>query len=153
MNQKDGVFSTVCSVLGQDSFSERVSLTAEQRKEVISSVTDQMVNEEIEMKEESRVKHDSQAKMTKYVNGLVSNWLNKDKRLNGNTKYEAKNPGSRAGSKDPIVVELKKLRKQLTKPEAIAQVDAQIAEQIALSKPTVEINADLIPESLKHLVG
>lgn len=32
-----------------------------------------------------------------YVSGLTSNWLRKDKRLNGNTTYSPRRPGSRTG--------------------------------------------------------
>ena len=91
-----------------------------------------------------------------YCNGLISNWTKKDKRLNGDVKYTIKNPGSRAGQGDEKVKELRKLLKQVIGTEAESEVkaalDDRVAEVKATKTPSVTINADAIPEHLRHLV-
>lgn len=157
MNQKEAVFSAVCQVTGQDSFDSAIELTKDQRAEVISIVAEGFANGEVEMKDEARKKHDTEAKLRTYTNGLVSNWLRKDKRLNGGVKYEIKNKGSRAGSGDKVIRELKKLRSTLTDEAQIAAVDAEIEKRLATVKAekakSVEIDTSLIPQDLLDLVG
>lgn len=114
-------------------------------------------NGTVELSAEAAAKYDTEAKLKSYTQGLVSNWLRKDVRLNGGSKYETKNPGSRAGSGDDTVKALRALRSTLTNADQIAEVEMEIAARIAAFKasktPKVEINAELIPENLRHLVG
>ena len=94
------------------------------------------------------------SELNKYISGLISNWLKKDKRLNGNTKYQPQNPGSRAGQGDEQVKELRKLLKITRGTDAEAEVkkalDARVAEIKAAKRP--EIDASALPEHLRHLV-
>lgn len=87
-----------------------------------------------------------------YVSGLQSNWIRKDTRLNGDTKYVAKNPGSRQGSGDAQVKAMKALLTTLTSDEDKAEVqqaiDARLAE-IEATKPKASIDFNALPESLK----
>jgi hypothetical protein len=99
---------------------------------------------------EAKVQDDSE--LNKYIGGLINNWLRKAKELNNGEKYEAQNPGSRAGSGDPQVRELKKLLAKVKGTTHEAKVQAAIAERLEEIKPKVEINTDLIPESLQGLV-
>jgi hypothetical protein len=155
ISQKEAVFGAVTEVLG--SFSGTVNLTTEQRKEVIGIVVAGFMNGSVELSSEAASKYDNEAKLKQYANGLVSNWLRKDKRLNGGSKYITKNPGSRAGSTDDTLKALQALRKSLTDPEQIKEVEFEIAQRTAAIKasklPKIEINTNLIPESLRHLVG
>ena len=155
MTQKEAVFSAVSEVLG--SFSGSAELSTEQRKEVINSIMSGFTSGSVELSSEAASKYDTDAKLKSYTQGLVSNWLRKDPRLNGGNKYEAKNPGSRTGSGDDTVKALRALRTTLTDAEQIAEVENEIATRVAAFKaskqPKVQINADLIPESLRHLVN
>ena len=156
MNQKEGTFNAVCSVTGQDSFDAAVELTSEQRAQVIEMVTQGFINGDIEMSDGAKAKYSEESKMKTYCNGLVSNWLRKDKRLNGGIKHQIKNPGSRAGSGDPVIKELKKLLEVCgeDKQEAVQhEIDKRLATLKAEKAKTVEINMDLIPDDLKDLVG
>ena len=157
MNQKEAVFSAVCSTLGQDSFDSAVELTSEQRAQVIEMVAEGFAAGEVEMSDEARAKHDTESKLKTYTNGLVSNWLRKDKRLNGGVKHTIKNPGSRAGSGDKVVKELKKLRSTLTNDSQIAAVDFEIEKRLTAIKAekakSIEIDTSLIPEDLLDLVN
>lgn len=157
LNQRSAVFNAVCEVLGTDSFDGAVELSKEDRKSVIAIVANGFFNGEVELSQSAAEKYDTVEKLKTYTNGLVSNWLRKDTRLNGGTKYEAKNPGSRAGSGDSVIRELKKLRSTLTDPSQIATVDAEIEKRMATiaaeKTKKVTINPDLLPEDLRSLVS
>jgi hypothetical protein len=134
MNQKEGVFNAVCSIFNQESFDGPVELSKEQRANVIAIVTEGLSNGTIDMTDAAREKYSDESKMKGYTNGLVSNWLRKDKRLNGGVKHQIQNPGSRAGSGDKVIKELKKLRSTLTEEDQIAAVDAEIDKRLATLK-------------------
>lgn len=92
-----------------------------------------------------------------YVSGLQSNWLRKDKRLNGNVSYVAKNPGSRVGSSDPSLKAMRALLSTLTteaeKAEVQGYIDTKVAEiqaTKAIKKVSIDINA--LPAELRSKV-
>jgi hypothetical protein len=157
ISQKEAVFNAVCSVVGQDSFDEAVSLTKEQRSEVINIVAEGLQQGEVNFSEQAQAKHDTFEKVQKYTNGLLTNWLNKDLRLNGNIPHQIKNPGSRAGSGDSVLRELRKLRSTITDAQQQAAVDIEIDKRLAQIQAEkakkVEIDMDLIPEELRALVN
>jgi hypothetical protein len=157
LNQKEAVFNAVSSVLGQDSFDQACELTKEQRATVIEMVAEGFANGEVEMSDAARAKYSEHSKLKTYTNGLVSNWLRKDKRLNGGVKHTIQNPGSRAGSGDKVIKELKKLRSTLTEQEQIEAVDAEIEKRLASIKAekakNVEIDTSLIPDDLLDLIS
>ena len=88
-----------------------------------------------------------------YVSGLQSNWLRKDKRLNGGIAYVAKNPGSRAGSGDPQLKAMRGLLASLTDPTERAEVqryiDQRVAELSKAKQPEIDVNS--LPAELAHL--
>ena len=92
--------------------------------------------------------------LTKYVSGLLDNWVRKDKDFNNGEAYETKNPGSRAGSGDEQVREMKKLLKTINDESTKAKVQEAIDARLAEIKPesVVTINTEALPESLRHLV-
>jgi len=157
LNQKTAVFNAVCSVLEQESFDEAIELSKEDRATVIEMVTEGFAAHEVELSDGARAKYDTPAKLKTYTNGLVSNWVRKDKRLNGNVQHTIKNPGSRAGSGDKVVRELKKLRSTFTEQNQIDAVDIEIEKRMAVIKAEkakdVEIDFSLIPDDLKDLLG
>jgi len=157
LNQKNAVFAAICSVTDQESFDSAVELTKEDRASVIEIVAEGFANGEVELKDESRAKYDTDAKLKTYTNSLVSNWVRKDKRLNGGVQHAIKNPGSRAGSGDSVIRELKKLRSTFTEQDQIDAVDTEIEKRMATIKAEkakdVEIDMSLIPEDLRALLG
>lgn len=157
LNQRTAVFNATCSVLEQDSFDEAVQPTKEQRAAIIEIVAEGFTNGEVELSDTARAKYDTPAKIKTYTNGLVSNWHRKDLKLNGNVKHTIKNPGSRAGSGDKVVRELKKLKSTFTEQDQIAACDAEIEKRMAVIKAekakNVEIDMSLIPEDLQALLG
>lgn len=97
----------------------------------------------------------SDKELSDYIPGLVSNWLRKDKRLNGGVKYEPTNPGSRAGSGDAQVKAMRALLATKTDPSERAEIQGYIDARVAILKPSkskVELVVDDLPEELKRLV-
>jgi hypothetical protein len=84
-----------------------------------------------------------------YVSGLQSNWIRKDKRLNGDVKYIAKNPGSRAGSGDAQLKAMRALLSTLSSPEDKAEVqsanDSRVMEVKATKVKNVTIDYSVLP--------
>lgn len=156
MKQNDAVFQAVCTVLETDEFNGVVELSKEERDTVISMVTEGILSGKVDFSAEARSKYDTPQRVKMYTTGMVSNHLRKDKRLNGGSKYEIKNPGSRAGSTDDQLKALKALRSTISDSEQLSQIDEAIATrqaEIAASKQkAVAINVEAIPEHLRHLV-
>jgi len=92
------------------------------------------------------------ADLIKYIPGLVNNHVRKDLRLNGGTKYETKNPGSRAGSGDEALKAMRLLLSMTEDVDAKAAIQSEIDKRLGELKPKAVINVDVLPESLRHLV-
>lgn len=92
--------------------------------------------------------------LSKYVSGLLDNWIRKNPEFNSGSKYETKNPGSRTGSQDEQVKAMRQLLKTVSDPTIKAEIQSAINERISEIKPaqTVTINVDALPEHLRHLV-
>ena len=121
--------------------------TKEQRAQINQILFQGFKSETIELE---RQFNDSDLKG--YVSGLQSNWLRKDKRLNGGVSYVAQNPGSRAGSSDPSLKAMRALLSTLTTEEEKAEVqgyiDARVAEINASKKKSVSIDFTALPADL-----
>jgi hypothetical protein len=155
MKQNDAVFQAVCSVLNVDGFDGAVELTKDQRESVVMMVAEGIIGGKVDFSAEARAKHDTPAKIKSYTVGMVSNHLRKDKRLNGDVKYEIKNPGSRA-KKDEMITALKLLQAQYDNgSDPWHEIEAAIADREtqlnAAKKPAVTINIEALPEALRHL--
>lgn len=157
MSQKEAVFSAVTSVLAENNISVSEGtdvstlMTRELRSQVNQVLFEGFRNGSVEL---DREYNDSDLKA--YVSGLQSNWLRKDKRLNGGAAYAAKNPGSRLGSSDP---QLKAMRALLTtdisaeeKAEVQGYIAARISEIQASKVKKVTIDTSALPAALQSLV-
>lgn len=150
MSQKEAVFQAVVNVKGHSDFSSTpVEMSREERAVVNQILVEGFKSGSVELDREY-----SESELKAYVSGLQSNWLRKDKRLNGGVAYVAKNPGSRAGSGDAQLKALRALRSTLTEATEIAEVDGYIAvrqsEIAATSTATkkVEIDVSKLPPEL-----
>ena len=145
MSQKEAVFRAVTVVTGFNG-DGICAPTREQRAMINTILFEGFRKGEIELEREF-----TDQELKAYVSGLQSNWLRKDKRLNGGIKYEAKNPGSRAGVGDPQLKAMRALLAGLTDPAQRAEVqryiDARVAELAAISAPQVDLSA--LPEALR----
>jgi hypothetical protein len=158
MSQRESVFQAVLFVMNlKPDHKGFVKPTSEERKQIISLVAADLAEGRAEFSDEAKAKYDTLEKIKGYTNGMVSNWLRKDPRLNETGgKYETKNPGSRAGQGDEQLKNLKALQSMVTDPEQKKAVQAKIDErqaEVAKSKAkTVTIDINQIPEELRHLV-
>lgn len=93
--------------------------------------------------------------MKEYWRGALSNHLRRDPRLNGGT--ERKDLGEvKQGPRDPQLKALRALLEQTVTDEDKADVQAAIDSRLAEVKPaksTYEIDVDILPDHLKHLVS
>lgn len=161
VNQKQGVYDAVVAYCEEHNihFEDgiKVEFTKEQRSAVVEMVTQALIAGEIEFSDSAKAKHDTEAKKRTYCNGLVSNWLRKDTRLNGDTVYQIKNPGSRAGQGDEQLKNLKLLLKTIDddaqKEKVQEAIDTRVEELKAEKLGKVEINYDAIPDTLKEALG
>lgn len=144
MSQKEAVFQAVTNVTGHTDGA--VVISKEQRAQVNAILFEGFRSGSIELDREY-----TDSDLKSYVSGLQSNWLRKDKRLNGGTQYVAKNPGSRAGSSDASLKAMRALMSTLTtdedKAEVQAHIDARIAE-IATTKQAKTVDFSALPADL-----
>ena len=146
MTQKEAVFVAICNVTNH-SGDGAVVISKEQRAQVNMILFEGFKAGTIEMDTE---KSDSDLKG--YVSGLQSNWIRKDKRLNGGVQYSAKNPGSRAGSADPALKAMRTLLSTLSTPEEKAEVQAYIdsrVSELAIAKQATIVDFSALPADLQ----
>jgi hypothetical protein len=160
MKQKEAVYLAITQVLAlanidfEDGMDVKPLLTKELRAQVngilFESFKAGKVDYAGELPDDSGLKE--------YISGLTSNWVRKDTRFNGNTKYMPKNPGSRAGQGDEQLKNLKLYLATKTDPADRAEVqkyiDARIAELAAAKAKTIPtFNVSMLPEVLRSKFG
>lgn len=144
MTQGEAVFQAVISTMGeQDGAYEPSKAQLEAINETVLGFFTSGAT--------SHSKNPTVPQLKKYIPGLVNNWLRKDGRLNGGTKYVAKNPGSRSGSGDEAVRAMRTLLAMTPDAEAKATIQQEIDKRVAELKPKVELDFSKLPESLRHL--
>lgn len=145
MTQKEAVFQAICNVTGHKGEGQ-VVISKEQRGQVNAILFEGFRAGQIELDREY-----TDSDLKSYVSGLQSNWLRKDKRLNGGVAYTAKNPGSRAGSTDPQLKAMRALLSTLTdeteRAEVQGYIDARVAE-IQYSKQAKSVDFSALPADL-----
>ena len=156
-SQKEAVYNAVTSVLSENgiNFSEATDISSlmnrEYRAQVNSILFEGFRSSSIELDREF-----TDTELKAYVSGLQSNWLRKDKRLNGNISYVAKNPGSRVGSGDAQIKAMRALMTSLSSEEDKAEVqqaiDARLTEIASSKVKKTQINAEVLPSALKRFV-
>lgn len=146
MNQRDGVYSAVVKVVGE--VDGAIALTKDQKEQVYALISAGFKSGSIEFKGGCP----DDAKLAKYIPGLVNNWVRKDTRLNGDVKYTAKRPGSRAGSGDESLKAMKALLAMTPDEDAKRTIQAAITQRQAELKPKATINTDALPPALRKFV-
>ena len=152
-SQKEGVFNAIEAFMIENNkefeVGAKCTLSTEDRKTVIGMLVSATHANELEVKSKK-----AQADLNAYWNGTVSNWLRKDTRLNGGSKYVTKNPGSRSSD-----AQLKNLKLLLIKVKGsehesdVVEAITKRTEEIAVEKnKAVEIDTSFLPDSLKNLV-
>ena len=164
MNQHEAVIAATKEILGSrfEAGMDVKEIASKADKQAVTAVVVKMFQAgTASMSDEAKTKYSDAKELIGYTAGLVTNWWNKSKELNGGVKYEAKNPGVRAGSNDEQVKELKNLKVRL---EAVGNVEgaAKVAEAITkrvaelkletTSKKLPEVDLSKIPEHLRDLI-
>jgi len=147
MTQGEAVFTAVSEVMGeQDGKFEPSKAQLESIHELVFSF--------FKTGATSHSKNPSDDQLKKYIPGLVNNWLRKDLRLNGGSKYQAKRPGSRSGTGDESVKAMRTLLSMTTDSSAKlaiqTEIDKRVAELKSANAPTIDVSK--LPESLRHLI-
>ena len=164
VNQRTATVNTILSVMAEngvdyelggevrakDIFDQNPSF----KKQVHEILFQAFRAKEVIYRPEFQIKVNDDSELKKYISGLTNNWLRKARELNSGEAYVPANPGSRAGSGDAQVRELKKLLKKVKGTAHEDKVQAAITARIAEIKPeaTITINTDLIPADLQDLV-
>lgn len=154
--QKEAVFNAVTNVLAEAGISINEGedfgphLTRELRAQVTGVLAEGFNNGTISLDKT----FEDEAALRTYCSGVTSNWLRKDKRLNGGVKYIAKNPGSRVGSGDASLKAMRLLLSTVSsdsdRVEIQAAIDARVSEIKVSRRPAAVIDADALPESLRR---
>jgi hypothetical protein len=146
MNQKDAVYQAVMNVVGNQDGA--YVLSKDEKANVCQIIVEGFKLGRIELEKEFDEKQ-----IKAYVPGLVSNWLRKDKRLNGGTKHVIKNPGSRFGSTDKQLKALKALYNSESDDDKRAEIQTFIdrrTSELSAEKPrTVTVNLADLPAELQ----
>jgi hypothetical protein len=156
-NQKEAVYNAVQSVLKDhkvrvsDGQNVATVMTRDMRAQVNAILIAGFKKGEIKLETD----FDSESDLKSYVSGLQSNWLRKDKRLNGGESYTPKNPGIRTGSSDPAIREMRKLLESVTnkadRDEIQQAIEDRLGELEGAKKPKVDIS--VLPQRLHRLAG
>ncbi len=149
-NQKEGTFAVVCAVL--EKFGQKftqgtnylTSLTKPMKEEIVTRLVAEFNAGNIPLTRPQGDKLDS------YCVGLLNNWLRKDSRLNGGTKYVGQ-----VGNSDPAIREARKLLDsgKITDPAIRAKIESTIEKLVAEKKPKQEIDVSKLPEELRKFVA
>jgi len=153
-SQKEIVVETVQSFYGKD-FKNGMKHSTDNKKKIVDQLIEKFEKGELTIKSE-------QENLRNYMVGLLNNHIRKAKELNGDVKYEAANPGSRAGQSNPAIKATRQLYKKFKEEKGEddastikvkSTLDKMVAEHKAKSKPEAEINEDDLPEELRGMVG
>lgn len=156
VNQKQAVYAAITSVLAEEGihFEDGMDISGVMTRELRAQVN-QILFEGFKSGSIELDREFTDSELKGYVSGLQSNWIRKDTRFNGGTKYVAKNPGSRAGVGDPQLKAMKALLATLTKPEDRSEVEAEIAKRVAeieAAKPKVTVDFSKLPAALTKFI-
>lgn len=132
--QREAVFTAITKVTGKSEFSVAFEPSKEQRQAIQAMLAEGFKAGTIELADtpSNQEKLADKAKLNAYISGLISNWVRKDDRLNGGTKYVPENPGSRAGQGDEQLKTLRALKIQLI--EAGQQAKAELVEAAIIKR-------------------
>jgi len=167
-NQREATVQAITSVLENSGVSfnpgEDVKsvITSDHKKKVREILITGLKDGSITSSTEFAGKMTSDVDYSKYCSGLISNWIKKDPRLNGNVKHQSSSGSgksvSRVGNGDSQVKELRKLLKATAGTDSEQEVQEALNSRLEelkvekTSKAKSSIVAESVPENLRHLV-
>jgi len=153
MTQGELVYLAVLSVFGNDGkLDGPVPSTTQWTKDQTEKVHERILLGFLNGEVQKNSGGNDEISLKKYIPGLTNNWVRKDKRMNGGVTYAPKNPGSRTGSGDEQLKNLKVLLSVVTDPEAKLAVQAEIDKRLEELKPKVQLDISKLPEHLRAFV-
>jgi len=104
MNQREATVNCILSVLEERGVEYELNgptpinevLTPDDKKNVRSILFTMFRQGKVDFRDISKLSDDKY--MKDYISGLTNNWIRKAPEFNSNAKYQAANPGSRAGT-------------------------------------------------------
>lgn len=163
VNQRTATVGTIMSVLKERGVDYKLNgelpvaevLTRADKETVRQILISGFKSGKIEASSEFKAKMGDATYLNNYVGGLINNWVRKAPEFNGGEKYVAKNPGSRAGSGDEQIKEMRKLLSVTTDSRAQSIIEAAIQARIAELKPKSETHIDVskLPQELREALG
>ena len=154
MSQKEMICSVIRGYIKDQSlkFDGKVELTSVQKGDVIGIMVNLFEQGGVEIKSDKE-----RGNPKKYFTGSVNNYLRKSPEFNGGHKYE---PATKKGPrKSKEVQELEKLydavclgNDQEVQDAVRIELDLAIEADAAKKSKTTAIDAEHIPESLRHLI-
>jgi hypothetical protein len=159
MTQREAVYQAIHTVFAdngvefEDGQNASEVLTKEMRDSVHTTVFNGFKEGTVELEATpaNQEKLASEAKLNSYVSGLISNWIRKDKRFNGNVSYVPKNPGSRAGQGDSTLKTLRALKKQYAGTPQEVLIDKEINARVMVIASEKAKSTKLSPEQISSL--
>lgn len=160
MNQRNATVSTIIACLKDAGISYELNgatpvsevLNSDIKAKVRDTLFAMFRDGKVDMSADAQGKYSDDNQLKTYISGLVNNWIRKAPEFNNGGKYVPKNPGSRAGSGDEQIKEMKKLLASTQDQDVKDQIQEAIDARMAEIKPRVEIDHSKLPESLRHLV-
>ncbi len=160
ISQRQATVSVILSVLSERGVNYTLNgeqsiadvLTVTDKEQVINKLVAGFRSGQVQMSAEASDKYAFDSELKKYVVGLANNWIRKAPEFNGGNAYTTKNPGSRTGSGDEKLKALRALMSKIDDATTKATIQVEIDKRLEELKPKIEIDADLIPESLRHLL-
>ena len=162
VNQRTATCNTLLAVLENGGVNYELNgpktiasvLTDKMRAETREALFVMFRSGEVSYSSDFQSKVDDDVELKKYISGLVNNWIRKAPEFNSDTKYQAKNPGSRAGSGDGQIREMKKLLTLITDADQKKVIQAEIeSRQAEIKVKTVEVDYSKIPAHLREALG
>jgi len=159
LSQKDAVYNITCSVLDENNIhlEDGQSINEVMTKDMRQSITLCLIagfnSGEVQIDKDYEEKE-----LRSYTQSVISNWFRKDARLNGGSKYEPKDKGSKVGFNDPQVKAMRRMLKEVKKTGNIKHIKAIESEidkklrEIRDKRLKDKVDAQAIPEHLRHLL-
>jgi hypothetical protein len=139
--QREAVYNAVSGVLSEAGIKVEGDVSTHMTRELRSQVNN-ILFEAFRKGTIALDKEFTDSELKSYVSGLQSNWLRKDKRLNGGVAYVVQNPGSRAGSGDG------------EKAEVQSHIDTRLGEiKASKAKTSKSIDYSALPTELAAKFG
>lgn len=145
MNQKEAVFQVVKELRhGAVDTEQAVVLTKQEKQVAAEKLFDGFKKGKVAYNHEMP----SDDKLLLYISGLVSNWLRKDKRLNGQRNYTPRRPGSRSmsGSVDSSGIDLDQLEALRT----LAGGNGEEVQVFVIKRPAAPAQATRVIDATGH---